>query len=107
MVGEAWGATSRHFLDTMFNKFQLMGNMAALRKYLLLRQGDITRLVIPLIFYSYSFARYLLDLLEVELAQPITQLFPHNLAGILETAVRGINTQHMQQDMLVWLDVAA
>ena len=43
VVGEAWGATSRHLLDIMFDKFQLMGHMAALRKYLLLRQGDIMR----------------------------------------------------------------
>jgi len=32
--------------------------------------------------------RYLLNLLETELSQPATQLYPHNLAGILETAIR-------------------
>ena len=37
--------------------------------------------------------RYLLDMLEVELNQPATQLYPHNLAGILDTAIRGTNTQ--------------
>ena len=54
---------------------------------------------------NYSLPRYLLDLLEVGLAQPATQLFPHNLAGILETAVRGTNTQYEQQDVLERLDV--
>ena len=32
--------------------------------------------------------RYLLNLLETELSQPASQLYPHNLAGILETAIR-------------------
>ena len=32
--------------------------------------------------------RYLLDLLDPELSQPATDLYPHNLAGILETAIR-------------------
>ena len=36
---------------------------------------------------------YLLDLLDTELCQPAQQLYPHNLAGILETAIRGTNTQ--------------
>ncbi len=38
--------------------------------------------------------RYLLNLLETELSQPATQLYPHNLAGILETAIRCICRFH-------------
>ena len=34
--------------------------------------------------------RYLLDLLDPELSQPATELYPHNLAGILETAIRSL-----------------
>ena len=34
--------------------------------------------------------RYLLDLLDTELSQPATELYPHNLAGILKTAIRYI-----------------
>ena len=49
--------------------------------------------------------RYLLDLLEGELGQPATQLMPHNLAGILETAIRGTNTQYEDPDILGRLDV--
>ena len=72
-------------------RFQLLEHMGALRKYLLLGQGDIMR--------------YLLDLLESELSQPATQLYPHNLAGILEIAIRGTNTQFEQADILQRLDV--
>jgi len=91
VMEEAYKCTSKHLLDVMFTKFQLLEHMRALRKYLLLGQGDIMR--------------YLLDLLEGELSQPATQLYPHNLAGILETAIRGTNTQFEQADILQRLDV--
>jgi len=90
-IGQLYKSTARHVLDVMFGKFQLMDHMGALRKYMLLGQGDIMR--------------YLLDLLESELSQPATQLYPHNLAGILETAIRGTNTQYEQQEILERLDV--
>merc|ERR1712142_375059 len=90
-IGQLYKSTARHVLDVMFGKFQLMDHMGALRKYMLLGQGDIMR--------------YLLDLLESELSQPATQLYPHNLAGILETAIRGTNTQFEQQEILERLDV--
>lgn len=91
VAGEAYRLTARHVLDIMFNKFHLMAHLAALRKYLLLGQGDIMR--------------YLLNLLETELSQPATQLYPHNLAGILETAIRSTNSQYESSDILERLDV--
>ena len=65
--------------------------MASMRKYLLLGQGDIIR--------------YLLELLEEELGQPASTLYPHNLAGILETAIRATNTQYEDPEILDRLDV--
>lgn len=91
VVGEAWRAASKHVLDVMCDKFHLLAHLAALRKILLLGQGDIMR--------------YLLDLLDGELGQPATQLMPHNLAGILETAIRGTNTQYEDPAILGRLDV--
>ena len=79
-VQQLYNLTSRHVLDIMYAKFQLMSHLAALRKYMLLGQGDIMR--------------YLLDLLDTELCQPATQLYPYNLAGILETAIRGNYNLH-------------
>ena len=90
-VGQLYGVTARHVLDIMYGKFQLMAHLAALRKYMLLGQGDIMR--------------YLLDLLDTELCQPAQQLYPHNLAGILETAIRGTNTQFEDHEILERLDV--
>jgi gamma-tubulin complex component 3 len=62
-----------------------------MRKYLLLGQGDLIR--------------YLLELLDEDLSRPATQLYPHNLAGILETAIRATNAQYEDPDILERLDV--
>ena len=51
------------------------------------------------------FRRYLLELLEEELCQPASNLYPHNLAGILETAIRATNTQYEDPEILDRLDV--
>jgi len=91
VAGDAFRQTGQHVVGIMFSKFKLMSHLAALRKYLLLGQGDIMR--------------YLLDLLDTELSQPATQLYPHNLAGILETAIRATNTQYEEADILERLDV--
>ena len=49
--------------------------------------------------------RYLLELLDEELCQPAANLYPHNLAGILESAIRATNTQFEDPDILERLDV--
>jgi gamma-tubulin complex component 3 len=49
--------------------------------------------------------RYLLVLLEDELDQPASSLYPHNLSGILETAIRATNAQFEDPDILERLDV--
>ncbi len=46
-----------------------------------------------------------MELLEDELCQPASSLYPHNLAGILETAIRATNTQYEDPDILERLDV--
>ena len=52
----------------MFRRYKLMDHVSAMRKYLLLGQGDLIR--------------YLLELLDEELNQPAANLYPHNLADI-------------------------
>lgn len=59
-------------------------------------------------FFNISipfYLRYLLELLDEELCKPATHLYPHNLAGILETAIRATNTQYEDPDILDRLDV--
>ena len=40
------------------------------------------------IYKNHCIFRYLMELLDEELSAPATSLYPHNLAGILETAIR-------------------
>ncbi len=47
----------------------------------------------------------MLQLLEEELGRPASQLYPHNLAGVLETAIRATNAQFEDPEILERLDV--
>jgi Gamma tubulin complex component C-terminal len=71
--------TSSLVLDILFKQYKLLDHVTAMRKYLLLGQGDLIR--------------YLLELLDEELGRPAHQLFRHNLTGILESAIRATNSQ--------------
>ena len=90
-IEQCYRETSNLVLDTMFRRYKLMEHVSAMRKYLLLGQGDLIR--------------YLLELLDEELNQPASNLYPHNLAGILESAIRATNTQFEDPDILERLDV--
>jgi len=90
-IEHCYRETSSLVLDTMFRRYKLMDHVSAMRKYLLLGQGDLIR--------------YLLELLDEELNQPAANLYPHNLAGILESAIRATNTQFEDPDILERLDV--
>jgi len=83
--------TSSLVLDTLFKRYKLIEHFSAMRKYLLLGQGDLIR--------------YLMELLDEELSAPADKLYPHNLAGILETAIRATNAQFEDQEILDRLDV--
>ncbi|XP_021351512.1 gamma-tubulin complex component 3-like [Mizuhopecten yessoensis] len=91
MIDTVYKETSRHLLDTLHNKYKFMDHLKAMRRYLLLGQGD--------------FIRHLMDLLEQDLAKPAGNLYLHNLTGILETAVRATNAQFDDSDILKRLDV--
>ena len=90
-IQRAFTETSAHVLSILFTRYKFLEHISAMRKYLLLGQGDIIR--------------YLLQLLEDVLSQPASTLYVHNLAGILETAIRATNTQFEDPDILERLDV--
>lgn len=90
-IQRAYRDTSSHVLSVLFTRYKLLDHMSAMRKYLLLGQGDIIR--------------YLLELLEEELCQSASTLFPHTLAGILETAIRSTNARFEDPEILERLDV--
>jgi gamma-tubulin complex component 3 len=73
-------------LDRMINHFNLLQHLKALKKFLLLGQGD--------------FVAALLDAVGPELSKPAGSVFRHNLIGVLDTALRGTNAQYMDKDIL-------
>ncbi|XP_011834841.1 PREDICTED: gamma-tubulin complex component 3 [Mandrillus leucophaeus] len=90
-IDAAYFETSKYLLDVLNKKYSLLDHMQAMRRYLLLGQGD--------------FIRHLMDLLKPELVRPATTLYQHNLTGILETAVRATNAQFDSPEILRRLDV--
>ncbi|XP_066517256.1 gamma-tubulin complex component 3 [Hoplias malabaricus] len=90
-IDAAYFETSKYLLDVLNKTYQLLDHLQAMRRYLLLGQGD--------------FIRHLMDLLKPELARAATTLYQHNLTGILETAVRATNAQFDSPEILKRLDV--
>ncbi|XP_078693983.1 gamma-tubulin complex component 3-like [Branchiostoma floridae x Branchiostoma belcheri] len=91
VIDTAYRETSRILLDILHTKYKFMDHLKAMRRYLLLGQGD--------------FIRHLMDLLEPDLNKPASTLYLHNLTGILETAIRATNAQFDDPDILKRIDV--
>ena len=70
-------AVNARVMDHILTKCSLRDHLQTIKKYLLLGQGDAIQ--------------YLMDLLGPELSKPALNIFPHNLLGILDTAVRASN----------------
>ncbi|XP_070814019.1 gamma-tubulin complex component 3 [Chaetodon trifascialis] len=90
-IDAAYFDTSKYLLNVLNRNYLLLEHLQAMRRYLLLGQGD--------------FIRHLMDLLKPELVRPATTLYQHNLTGILETAVRATNAQFDSAEILKRLDV--
>ncbi|KAI9495284.1 Spc98 family-domain-containing protein [Zychaea mexicana] len=83
--------TSKQLINLLKHKYKLMDHLRALKRYLLLGQGD--------------FIQYLMDTLGPGLNRPANTLFRHNLTGVLETAIRASNAQYDDPEILNRLDV--
>lgn len=90
-IDAAYFDTSKYLLDVLSRDYLLQEHLQAMRRYLLLGQGD--------------FIRHLMDLLKPELVRAASTLYQHNLTGILETAVRATNAQYDHAEILKRLDV--
>ncbi|ORY38840.1 hypothetical protein BCR33DRAFT_421940 [Rhizoclosmatium globosum] len=90
-ITTAYTSISAHILDLLFGKYKLMTHLQALKKYLLLGQGD--------------FVQNLMDKLGADLSKPAHGILRHNLTGILESSIRASNAQHDDMDVLRRLDV--
>lgn len=91
VVDKTAAAINARLMDVMLNQFGVRKHCLALKKYLLLGQGDfITRL---------------LDLLSTELDEPASKIFRHNLVMVLKAAIQQSNAQYEDQDVLSRLDI--
>ncbi|XP_033637490.1 gamma-tubulin complex component 3 homolog isoform X1 [Asterias rubens] len=91
VIDNAYRDTSKRLLHVLFTQYKFLDHLKAMRRYLLLGQGD--------------FIQHLMDLLESDLAKPANQLYLHNLTGMLETAIRATNAQYDDIDILNRVDV--
>ena len=73
-------SVDRKLLYLLENRFHLTSHLSALKKFILLGQGD--------------FVICLMDNVGQELKKRANQLYRHNLTGLLEGALRGSNAQY-------------
>lgn len=89
-IDEAYKTTMRRLMDLMTNKFHLFDHLAALKRYILLGQGD--------------FIALLMKSLAANLDRPAGAQYRHTLTAQLEHAIRGSNAQYDSQETLRRLD---
>ncbi|KAG1703735.1 hypothetical protein DVH05_006750 [Phytophthora capsici] len=84
-------STNEYLIRTLTEKYRLLDHCQALKRYLLLGQGD--------------FIQYLMDLLGPELSKRGSQVYRHTLTNVLETALNASNAKFESTDILGRLDV--
>ena len=89
-IDEAYKTTMARLIHLMDNKFKLFEHLNALKKYLLLGQGD--------------FVALLMESLASNLDRPAGSQYRHTLTGQLDHAIRGSNAQYDSPDVLRRLD---
>lgn len=89
-IDEAYKTTMARLIHLMDHKFKLFDHLHALKKYLLLGQGD--------------FIALLMESLASNLDRPANSQYRHTLTAQLEHAIRASNAQFDSQDVLRRLD---
>lgn len=89
-IDEAYKTTMKRLMDLMSNKFHLFDHLEALKRYILLGQGD--------------FIALLMKSLAANLDRPAGAQYRHTLTAQLEHAIRGSNAQYDSQEVLRRLD---
>jgi gamma-tubulin complex component 3 len=83
--------TNKHLVSLMMNQYALGEHCLALRRFLLLGQGD--------------FVESLMDNAEAELYKEAKEVYKHQLMGVVDMAVRQSNAQFCPPDVLARLGV--
>ncbi|KAK7336665.1 hypothetical protein VNO77_17211 [Canavalia gladiata] len=86
LVDEAAKRIDKHLLDVIFRRYKFKEHCLAIKRYLLLGQGD--------------FVQYLMDIVGPELSEPANTISSFKLSGLLETAIRASNAQYDDPDIL-------
>lgn len=86
LVDEASKRIDKHLLDVIYDRYKFKEHCLAIKRYLLLGQGD--------------FVQYLMDIVGPELSVPANTISSFKLAGLLETAIRASNAQYDDPDIL-------
>lgn len=89
-IDEAYKTTMARLIHLMDTKFKLFDHLRALKKYLLLGQGD--------------FIALLMESLASNLDRPANSQYRHTLTAQLEHAIRSSNAQYDPPDVLRRLD---
>ena len=89
-IDEAYKMVMARLITLMEDKFALYSHLQALKKYLLLGQGD--------------FIALLMESLASNLDRPANSQYRHTLTAQLEHAIRNSNAQHEPADVLRRLD---
>ena len=85
-INDAAAAIDKHLLSTIFTKYSFVKHCTALKRYLLLGQGD--------------FIQTLMDLLGPDLANRAGEMSEYQLNGSLDAAIRASNAQFDDADVL-------
>ncbi|KAJ6824446.1 gamma-tubulin complex component 3 [Iris pallida] len=91
LVVEAAKRVDRHLMEVIHRKFRFRDHCLAIKRYLLLGQGD--------------FVQYLMDIVGPELSEPANAISSFQLAGLLEAAIRASNAQYDSREILDRLKV--
>ncbi|CAL5352041.1 unnamed protein product [Camellia sinensis] len=86
LVTEAAKRIDKHLMDVMYKRYKFKEHCLAIKRYLLLGQGD--------------FVQYLMDNVGPELSEPANTISSFQLAGLLESAIRSSNAQYDDPDIL-------
>ncbi|EEB07522.2 gamma tubulin complex Spc98/GCP3 subunit Alp6 [Schizosaccharomyces japonicus yFS275] len=89
-IDEAYAKSNRHLVKLMEDKFHLSTHLEAIKKYILLGQGD--------------FVVLLMESLGDSLDEPANTLFRHHLTASLESAIRSSNAAYEPDFVLKRLD---
>lgn len=85
-INNAAAAIDKHLLSTVFSKYSFVKHCNALKRYLLLGQGD--------------FIQTLMDLLGPHLGKKAQDMSEYQLNGSLDAAIRASNAQFDDADVL-------